>query len=159
MFPWNFFPNNHDIKSKMNSIKPDQIDRFTQEMMGKMMPKHVQGMIDPQEMLKGFFSQSKNEQPEKSKTPVNISTFETHDYVYVRIEIEQNDWLKDIKVFYTGNQMIIEQIPKIEDRHTLPLPASVKKKGATACFKDGILEIKLTKSNQVQYSEIDVTGI
>jgi HSP20 family molecular chaperone IbpA len=158
MSQWDFFPNN-DVNKTMNQINPDQIQRFTQEMMGKMMPKHVQGMIDPQEMLKGFFSESKNVQPEKSKTPFKVSMFETHDFVYVRIEIEKDEWLKNIKIYYTGSQMIIEQIPAIEDRHPLPLPAAVKKKGATACFKDGILEIKLTKSNQIQYSEIDITGI
>ena len=147
------------MKNKMNQMKPDQIERFTQEMIGKMMPKHVQGIVDPQEMLKGFFPIPNNQPSEVANTLLKYSVFETHDYVYIRIEVEQEEWLKAIKIYYTSNQFIIEQIPTIDDKHTLTLPASVKKKGATASMKDGTLEIKLLKSTHMHYSEIDISQL
>ena len=147
------------MKNKINQIKPDQIERFTQEMMGKMMPKHVQGMIDPQEMLNGFFPNTKNQPLEGSHSRLKVSVFETHDFVFIRIEIEKKEWLKAIKIYYTSNQMIIEHIPAFDDKQTITLPSPVKKKGASACFKEETLEIKLAKSTNTHYSEIDITEI
>jgi HSP20 family molecular chaperone IbpA len=159
MFPWNFFPNNHEMKNKLSQLKPEQIERFTQDIINKVMPKQAQGMVDPQDMLKSFFPANHNHSTSESSSTLQTTIFETHDFVYIRIFIEEKDWLNSIKIYFTSNQMIIEHIPTFEDKHTLSLPASVKKKGATASFQDGTLELKLAKSTHTHYSEIDVSEL
>lgn len=151
MFPWNLFPFNENMKKVINQIKPDEMDKYTQELMGKMIPKHMEGMMNPQETFKGIFPNPFHH----SSLPYTI--FDTHEYVFVRIIIKNEEWLNTMKLYYTANLMVIEHIPDFDDKHTLTLPAIVKKKGATVSFKDGTLEIKIPKSVDMQFCEIDIS--
>lgn len=90
---------------------------------------------------------------------LSSSAFETHDYVYVRIPIKDEEWIKKLRLYHTTNQLIVEHIPQQEDKHTITLPAIVKKKGASANYKDGILEVKIPKNIDMQFSQIDVMEI
>ncbi|MFT8322341.1 MAG: Hsp20/alpha crystallin family protein [Bacillus sp. (in: firmicutes)] len=160
MFPWNLFPFNKDTKSKLNTMKPGDIQHYVQEMMDKLMPDSLQKM-DPQDMVKNM-SQMKNPgqmNPTEHKKKLDYMVFETHHHCYIRIPIIEEEWLKTIKIYFTSYQVIIEHIPNQEDKHTISLPTTVRKKGSTANYKDHILEIKMQKNNEVQYSEIDVSEI
>ncbi|MDP4163876.1 MAG: Hsp20/alpha crystallin family protein [Bacillota bacterium] len=158
MFPWNLFPFNKDMKNSMQQMKPDEIDNYVQSMLGKLLPGNMSGMMNPQEMFSGF-QQSSTQTPSRSSGPLNSTSFETHDFVFVRIPMKQEDWLKQLRLYHTSNQLIIEHIPEYDDKHTITLPAIVKKKGASGNYKDGTLEIKIPKNIDMQFSEIDVTEI
>ena len=56
-------------------------------------------------------SQPRKRKPEHTDSSLNISTFETHDHVYVRVHIKDESQLATIKVFHTSNQLIIEGLP------------------------------------------------
>jgi HSP20 family molecular chaperone IbpA len=157
MFPWNIFPFNKDMKDTLKKMKPEEIDKYVQDLMGKVMPANMRGMMNPQDMFNGFQS-SVSQQP-SSTGFLNSTAFETHDFVFVRIPIKNEEWIKQIRIYHTTNQLIIEHVPKQEDKHTVTLPAIVKKKGATANYKDGMLEVKIPKNIDMQFSEIDVTEI
>lgn len=157
MFPFNLFPFNQNMKQMMNGMKPEQFEKFTQEMMGKMMSNQMEGMTNPQEIFNNLFPET-NFQSQATPT-LQYSIFDTHEHVYVRIKILNEDWLNTMKIYHTANLIIIEHIPNQSDKHSLTLPAIVKKKGATANYKEGILEIKIPKSVEMQYSEIDVTEL
>lgn len=157
MFPWNLFPFNKDMKNTMQQMKPDEIDNYVQSMLGKLLPGNMGGMMNPQDMFSGI--QSPSGQSPSKNGPLNSTSFETHDFVFVRIPIKQEEWLKQLRLYHTSNQLIIEHIPEFEDKHTITLPAIVKKKGASGNFKDGTLEIKIPKNIDMQFSEIDVTEI
>lgn len=157
MFPFNLFPFNQNMKQMMNGMKPEQLEKFTQEMMGKMMSNQMEGMTNPQELFNNIFPE-KNFQSQGSPT-LQYSIFDTHEHVYVRIKILDEDWLNTMKIYHTANLIIIEHIPNQSDKHSLNLPAIVKKKGATANYKEGVLEIKIPKSVEMQYSEIDITEL
>ncbi len=157
MFPWNIFPFNKDMKDTMKKMKPEEIDNFIQDIMGKVMPANMRGMMNPQDMFGGF--QSSVGQPQSPTDLLNSTAFETHDFVFVRIPIKNEEWIKQIRIYHTTNQLIVEHVPQQEDKHTITLPAIVKKKGATANFKDSMLEVKIPKNIDMQYSEIDVTEI
>jgi len=151
MFPWGRFPFNKEMKKMIEQIKPEEINHYIQNMMGQMLPDQVNKMMDTQNL---------NEMAKQYKQPssaIMSEVFETHDFVYVRLEIKDEDWLKQMRLYHTSNQMIVEHIPKFDDKHTITLPALVKKKGTTALVKDGILEIKIPKNIDMQYSEIDIT--
>lgn len=155
MFPWNIFPFNKDMKDTMKNMKPEEIDNFVQDLMGKIMPTNMRGMLNPQDMFSGFGSSvSQQQQPADI---LNSTAFETHDFVFVRIPIKNEEWIKELRIYHTTNQLIVEHIPQREDKHTITLPAIVRKKGAAATYKDGMLEVKIPKNVDMQFSQIDVT--
>lgn len=134
----------------MEQIKPEEINHYIQNLMGQLMPDQIQQVLETQD----FNKQTKQSAPKRSTFPATV--FETHDFVYVRVEIKDEEWLKNIRLYHTSNQLIIEHIPKLEDKHTITLPALVKKKGASTLIKEGILEIKIPKNIDMQYSEIEL---
>lgn len=157
MFPWNIFPFNKDVKESLQKMKPGEIDKYVQDIIGKALPENMRGMMNPQEMFNAF-QPSATQQPSATGS-LNSSTFETHDYVFVRIPIKDVEWLKKLRLYHTSNQLILEHIPDDDDKHTITLPAIVKKKGAAANYKDGILEVRIPKNIDMQFSQIDVTEI
>ncbi|MFE8702054.1 Hsp20/alpha crystallin family protein [Cytobacillus sp. FJAT-54145] len=161
MFPWNLFPfgkEQNDMKKWMQQMNPQEIEKYVQSMMGNMFSDQMKGTMNPQDFMKGFGQHSKNS-PNHSITPLHSEVFETHDFVFVRVSVKEDEWLKRLKLYHTSNQLIIEHIPAMEDKHTITLPAVVKKKGSTAYCKDGTLEVKIPKNIDMQFSEIDVTEI
>lgn len=138
-------------------MKPDEIENYVQQMMGKMLQPNMKGMLKPEEWLKGMQQQNSPEAT-KPTTGLNAEMFETHDFVFVRVPLKDEALVKQMKLFYTSNQVIIEHIPDISDKHTLVLPATVKRKGAAANYKDGVLELRLHKIVDMQYAEIDISN-
>ncbi|MDR6122748.1 hypothetical protein QFZ87_002345 [Bacillus sp. SLBN-46] len=155
MFPWNIFPINKDMKDKMQKMKPEEIDNYVQDLLGKIMPSNMRGM-NPQDFFSGV--QSSVQQP-AATGGLNSTAFETHDFVFVRIPIKHDEWIKNLRIYHTTNQLIVEHIPQHDDKHVITLPAIVRKKGATANYKDNMLEVKIPKNIDMQYSQIDVTEI
>jgi HSP20 family molecular chaperone IbpA len=158
MFPWSLFPFNKNSKDMLQKMNPDEIDKYVQGIMEKMMPGSMRGMMNPQDIMNSF-QQPFGGQTTQTSTILNSSAFETHDYVFVRIPLKDEEWLKQLKIYHTSNQLIIEHIPNHEDKHTVTLPAIVKKKGAVANFKDGMLEIRIPKNIDMQFSQIDVSEV
>jgi HSP20 family molecular chaperone IbpA len=144
------------MKNILQNMKPDEIDKYVQDIMDKMMPGGMRGMMNPQDLMSNF--QTPSEQ-QHTTNPLNSSAFETHDFVFVRIPIKNEDWVKQIRIYHTSNQLIAEGFPEYDDQHKITLPAIVKKKGAVATYKDGILEIRIPKNIDMQFSQVDVTEI
>jgi HSP20 family molecular chaperone IbpA len=158
MFPWSIFPFNKDAKSMLQKMKPDEIDKYVQDIMEKMMPGSMRGMMNPQDIFNNF-QQPLATQAAPSTGAMHSTAFETHDFVFVRIPIKNDEWLKKLQIYHTSNQLIIEHIPENDDKHTIVLPAIVRKKGAVANYKEGMLEIRIPKNVDMQFSQIDVTEI
>src|SRR4051812_10088255 len=155
MFPWNLFPFNKDMKNKLQHINPDEIDQFIKGIMGNVMSSQSGGgTMNSQDMVNPYRTQ-----PTQQTNTLNSTAFETHDSVFVRIPIKDEAMLKKLQIYHTPNQLMIEHIPEKDQKHSITLPAMVKKKGSSAKYKDGILEIKLIKSYDIQYSQIDVTEL
>jgi hypothetical protein len=152
MFPFNFFPFNKDMKNKLQQMKPDEIDQFIKGILGNVMPAQSGSTMNSHDFVNHF-----RPQPSQQANSLNAASFETHDSVFVRIPIKDESLLKVLRIYHTANQLMVENIPERDDKHSITLPAMVKKKGSSAKFRDGILEIKLIKSHDIQYSQIDVT--
>jgi HSP20 family molecular chaperone IbpA len=160
MFPWNFFPFNKETQQKMGNMNPEEMNQYVQNMINKIFNQSLPNFANPQDMMNSFSKPSQPLNTTKSnedKSQLEYSIFDTHDFVFVRVKIEEEDWLQEIKLYHTSNTLIIENIPETGDRHSLTLPAIVKKKGTTALHKDRILEIKIVKNVDMQYSEIDIS--
>ena len=154
MFPWSFFPFNKDMKNKLQHMKPDEIDQFIKGIIGNVMPSQSGGTLNSEDIVNHYKPQSSHQ-----TNPLNSTAFETHDSIFVRIPIKDESQLKGLQIYHTANQLMVENVPEQGNKHSITLPAMVKKKGSTAKYKDGILEIRLIKSYDIQYSQIDVTEI
>ncbi|MFJ7745837.1 Hsp20/alpha crystallin family protein [Peribacillus sp. NPDC097295] len=153
MFPWNSlfsFQKNPNQKDFLKNMQQSDVQSFIEKVFTQVLPENMQGMTNQKD---GSF-QKENK---KSDHPLHAEVFETHSYVFIRIPVKDEAWLKQMKLYHTSNQSIVEGIPEATDRHVITLPALVKKKGAAAQYKDGTLEIRLPKSFNSQYSEIDVS--
>lgn len=154
MFPWNLFPNN---KQQM----PDWMKYLNQSGLEKQM-EQLLTMLSPDQfgslMKQGLSSEQKEEAGQENEqiTRHKPAIFETHDYVFVRLPILEED-LSHLKLYHTNNRIILQGLPpNREESLTYPLPCLVKKKGAKSNYKDGILEIILFKIPDTQYAEISV---
>ncbi|MCA1058561.1 Hsp20/alpha crystallin family protein [Rossellomorea aquimaris] len=167
MFPWSLFPFNKGMKDQMNQMNPKEMDSYIQGMMKNMFPGGWESMMNPNEMMNGAQSfmnpmgnhgqKNKPKEDERSPSAIPASVFETFEDIYIRFHIPNEEWMKNLKIFHTSNQAIIENIPGNEERQVITLPCLVKKKGAVAQFREGILELKIPKSIDMQYTEIDVS--
>lgn len=140
-------------------FNPNDIEGYVQDMMSKMFPQHMEDVVNNQNPLNHFNEKNKKGHGKDKKSAIQTSVFETHEYVFVMVTIENEEWLKAMKVYHTSNQLILEHIPELNNKQTITLPAIVKKKGSTAHYKDGMLEVRIPKNIDMQFSEIDVTEV
>lgn len=151
MFPWNQFPFNKEMKAKFEKLNQKEVNEYVQGMLGKVFPNDLQ-----------YSNEQKQEETQhttensQSQSKLKFRVLETHKYVFVRIEIQKREWLKQLKMYHTTNQLILEHIPKDSDQTLITLPTLVNKKGAKADYQDAILEIQLYKLIDRQLSEIHV---
>jgi HSP20 family molecular chaperone IbpA len=157
MFPWNLFPFDKGTQNKLHQMKPEEINQYVQnamEQMGSMFHPSAQNNMNPQEHIKPFRPTERETNVQK-ESGIRYSVYETHDYIFVRIVIVQEEWLQQLRLYHTSNLLIIENIPELGNKHTIPLPALVKKKGSSAQYKEDTLEIKIPKNIDMQFTEID----
>jgi len=152
------FPFNSDMSKLFKQMNPQDMEKGLQDMIAQFMPNGWQGMFDHNDMLSrasSLFPQNNQQSNNPSPTNLQANVFETFDDVYVRIPINE-EMIQNTKIYHTSNQLIIENSSD-GNRETITLPALVKKKGTTAQYKDGILEVKMPKSVDMQYTEVDVS--
>ncbi|CAM3989767.1 Hsp20/alpha crystallin family protein [Lederbergia lenta] len=144
MIPWGSFPFKDEFKKMAEEMKPGDIQSYVNDMMRKF---NISQFPDTQEK-----SPSTSED-----TALGSNVFETFDYVYIRLTLPKEVTLKQLRIFHTSNQAILENIHEEGSRKVIVLPCVVKKKGATAQVKDNILEIKIPKSDDLQFTEISIS--
>ena len=130
-----------------------EINKFVQDMITQSMSQSTENNHITDAM--GIFNQDERKQ-EHTNSSLNVSTFETHDHVYVRVLIKDESQLSTIKIFHTSNQLIIEGLPSLDNKHVVTLPSIVKMKGATSEYRDDFLQVKMVKKTDLQFTEIDV---
>jgi HSP20 family molecular chaperone IbpA len=157
MLPWNFFPFNKKMNNQMGQFDQNEIDKFVKQMMGQMMPSQMQEMMNNQDWMKSSQKQSSEQASSTTGESLSYSVFDTHNHVFVRISIKEESWLKQLKLYHTSNQLMVEHIPTATDKLTITLPSIVRKKGTTTTYKDNILEVKIPKNIDMQYSEIEIS--
>lgn len=154
MFPWGRFPFNDDFKAMSEHMNPSDIQAYVSEMINRYIPPTWEN-TDPNFTSRPFQQKSKHE--ETQEKTLHADVFETFKHVYIRVGIPNEEQLKKIKIFHTSNQAILRNVLEDGDKHIITLPCLVKRKGAAAVAKDGILEIKIPKNIDMQYTEVDLT--
>jgi len=150
MFPWGMFPFNEDIKKLTEQLNPSDVHSYVNDMMKKLMKN------SPMENMTS--QQSNNmKDPQMTNHEPSAQVFETFDDIYIRVHLSAEISLSQLRIFHTSNQAIIENLQGEGSRQVFTLPSLVKKKGASAQVKNQILEIKIPRSDDLQYTEITVS--
>lgn len=154
MLPFLFSPFKGGIQKWLNQNSyGGDIHKFVQEMITQSISQSTENNHVTEAME--IFNQDEKKQ-EPTNSSLHVSTFETHDHVYVRVLIKDESQLSTVKIFHTSNQLIIEGLPTLDNRHVVTLPSIVKMKGATSEYRDDFLQIKMVKKTDLQFTEIDV---
>lgn len=152
MFPWNtLFSSNKNQNSFLKNFQNNDVQSFIEKVFSEVMPEKMQETMNQ--------GTSNPNRPQTGQLPLNAKVFETHGYVYIRIPIEEENWLKKMKILHTSNQSMIQGVPNDDDQHVISLPALVRKKGTSVQYKDDVLEIRLLKQSDIPYSEIDISEL
>jgi HSP20 family molecular chaperone IbpA len=83
---------------------------------------------------------------------LNPQLFEIHGFVVIRTPVPDGINENDIKVLIAASHATIKGDPSGND-HIIPLPQGTKKEGATAAFKNRILEVRIPREIEVVASE------
>lgn len=102
--------------------------------------------------------QEGSEEPKRPGS-INSMLFEIHGFVIIRANIPEDVDIKDVKIYYSPGYITIKGDPSGVD-HVVQLPPGSKQEGATAAFKDRVLEIRIPKEpTEKSENEIDIEQI
>jgi HSP20 family molecular chaperone IbpA len=156
MFPWtDMFPFNKKKKSHMN---PNEIEGYVGDILSKSIPKNIDVLNGNDFFKQSFeFLQSLDRKQEKKKKPqLQWNVFETLDHVFIQVPVQEAKQLLQMKITHSPTQTMIEGFPTKDSKHVIHLPSIVKNQGATAIYKNNLLEIKLPKEQNIKYTKINV---
>ncbi|WP_409272703.1 Hsp20/alpha crystallin family protein [Neobacillus sp. SCS-31] len=151
MLPFPFFKGGLPKWLNQSFVNND-ITKFVEDMVQKSITssmKHVE-MAD---ILHAEREEAMQTNPIES---FQVTTFESHDHVYVRMYIKNAEQLSNLKIYHNTNQLIIEGLPTPESRHVLTLPSMVKMKDSVSEYRDNYLQIKMKKRMDPQFTEVAV---
>ncbi|MEK3886239.1 Hsp20/alpha crystallin family protein [Bacillus sp. FSL K6-3431] len=147
MIPWGNFPFKDELKKMAEEMKPSDVQSYVNDMMQKLnMPP-----------FGDHYNQQERDQSQSKHVELEPSVFETFDYVYIRLTLPKNVSINQLRIFHTSNQAIIENIHEEGSKKVIILPCVVKKKGATAEVQDNILEVRIPKGSDLQFTEISIS--
>lgn len=161
MFPWGQYENFNDFLKQVMNMKPDDVEDFVNNIMSNT-PYAPNFFNDQKERSKNPKNNRKATETANNSTEIkknqNIKTkiFESHEDVFVQFQIKNKQDLKAGKIFYNSNQLVLKNIPDIGDEQKVLLPAIVKQRGAKTLYKNGVLQIRIPKADDIQFTEIDL---
>ncbi|TDL82974.1 Hsp20/alpha crystallin family protein [Peribacillus frigoritolerans] len=157
MFPWkkNFpFNQSGQMPDAFQNMNPKNVEDYIQNVMGNVFGDGFPQQFPFQGNMPGNIPQI-NKQQQANQT--NTELFETNDHIFVKVQAS-DEQLKNLRIQHSSNQLFILDYPSIGEQKKLVLPALVKRKGTKASYRNGILEIKLQKNEDLQISEIEITN-
>lgn len=123
MFPWNTLFSSHKNQNNfLKNFQNNDVQSFIEKVFAEVMPENIQ------ETMNQEHSAVKDRSHQTENHPLKAKVLETHSFIYIRIPIEEEDWLKRMKILHTSNQSMIHGVPNENDKHVIPLPALVRKK-------------------------------
>lgn len=150
------------------NIKPNEIDQFVKKMIEDQVLNNMP--FTPPQTTTNTTNQTRENttptshltnkeaksQPKTKTDPLDIKVFESHEDVFVQFPVKHRNDVQAGKIFYNSNQLVLKDIPNIGDKHKVLLPAIVQQRGAKINYKNGIMQIKIPKADDIQFTEIDL---
>ncbi|HHY74782.1 MAG TPA: hypothetical protein GX497_16460 [Bacillus bacterium] len=163
MFPWSHHENFNEYVKQLMNLRPNEVDQFIKKTIEdnvlNKLPFTPQNNTTEQtrnNTTSAFTKKDVTPQANTKVDPLKINVFESHEDVFIQLPVKHKNDLRAGKIFYNSNQLIIKDIPNIGDKHKVLLPAIVQQRGARIHHKNGILQIKIPKADDIQFTEIDL---
>ncbi|MGE5631616.1 MAG: Hsp20/alpha crystallin family protein [Caulobacteraceae bacterium] len=152
------------LKDILTRGDPTEIQKFMQEILSQFgisspfvqafVPPLAQSLIAPLSqylnwnMNRPIYTGPVSSEPEEAPKPKSLNSilFEIHGFVVIRVNVPDGVAEKDLKIFITPGYVTVKGDPTGQDL-VVQLPPGTKKEGATAAFKDRVLEIKIPKED------------
>lgn len=157
MFPWkkNFpFNQSGQMPESFKNMNPKNVEDYIQNVMGNVFGEGFPQQFPFQGSMPGNMPGNMVQSSKQAQTSTEL--FETNDHIFVKVQAS-DEQLKNLRVQHSSNQLFILDYPSKGEQKKLVLPAIVKRKGTKASYRNGILEIKLQKNEDLQISEIEIT--
>ncbi|MFK4997833.1 Hsp20/alpha crystallin family protein [Bacillus sp. N9] len=119
------------------------VHSYVNELIEKFIPQNLDKYTKP------------SDPASEQSGQLQATIFESLDDVYIKLALPNNN-IADIKISHTSNQVIIENVLEAGKREYISLPCPVRKKGGSAQMEDRILQIKLPKNMDTQYTELTI---
>ncbi|OCA87993.1 hypothetical protein A8F94_09195 [Bacillus sp. FJAT-27225] len=127
-----------------------------QKYVHDMIEKSMSTAMSQKSMIEEAVAQEPETKQESGSYPMTASIFESHEHVYVRLFIEDEKVLANLKIYHNTNQLMIEGLPGAVEKTVFTLPSLVKMKDTVSEYKDQYLQIKMKKRQDPQMTEVAV---
>ncbi|CEG29356.1 hypothetical protein [Bacillus sp. B-jedd] len=131
----------------------NDIHKFVQDIVDRSISSSMQ---QADILEKSTAAEIGGEMEIKTAESLQVTTFESHDHVYVKMYIKDPETLSSLKIFHNSNQLMVEGIPNPEARQVITLPSIVRMKDSVSEYRDHYLQIKMKKRNDPQFTEVAV---
>jgi len=148
MFPWNLFGSEKGDFDPFKYLNDTQFKQTLDQLTNPMFPEFMKYALSE--------DTSNRKKKKEKKLSYNESVYETHEFIYIRIPINDPELIRNIKIYYTLNKCMIDGLEKQNSPYTIVLPSTVRKKGGSAIYRDSVLEIRLPKHPDWQFSELNI---
>ncbi|MBF8418198.1 HSP20-like chaperone [Weizmannia sp. FSL W8-0676] len=147
MFPWKTFPFTEEIFKMMNMPFPP-------------VQEHINQALSQWDEWGAAFKKGDGADDPAPSSPdtgaPSIKIFETLDFIFIRVPVQEESMLTGLKIFHTSLQVMLKSFPKPDAEQVIRLPSPVRRKGTTAKYRDGILEIRLLKKSEHEMTEVGI---
>jgi len=148
MFPWNKSSNfPFQMNDMLKNMNPKDVEKYVNDVMTQVFGES----FSPSMIMREDDNQV-SEETKVEELPIDV--IETSEYVFVKVPLSDEN--HPIKIRHTHHTLHIIQSSEVELQKIM-LPAPVRRKGTKAFIKEQTLEIQLTKMEDVDYTEIEIT--
>ncbi|MFC3886098.1 Hsp20/alpha crystallin family protein [Bacillus songklensis] len=156
MFPFGNFPHQKYIEQFLKQMNTNGIDEYVKNMMSSASTGSMPDFFKNHEFFKSRQDNNFSSPSSSSPPKLDAHVFETLDECIVQVKIPDKSMLHQLKVLHSPYHCIIEWVDEEPCKEEIKLPCSVRRKGTTAVYRNGILEIKMPKYPHMPVSEVDV---
>ncbi|WP_110113300.1 Hsp20/alpha crystallin family protein [Bacillus sp. CGMCC 1.16541] len=155
MFPFGQSPFKKQLDSFTGGMNSKDVDKYVQQVVSSALGKTFPDFMQNNE----FFQQSmQKQQPftsaEEQPRPFTSHVFETHDECIVQVNIPDKNMMNNLKLSHTPYSFVLENLGAEPFKEEIKFPCSVSRKKTKAVYRNGMLEVKFAKHQNLPVTDI-----
>ncbi|MBM7703800.1 spore gernimation protein GerT [Metabacillus iocasae] len=157
MFPFGQSPFKKQLESFTGGMNPKDVDKYVQQVVSSALGKSFPDFMQNNEFFQQSLQKQKPFSPmEESTSRLESHIFETHDECIVQVNIPDKSMMSTLKFSHTPYSFVIENRGKEPFKEEIKFPCSVSRKGTKAIYRNGTLEVKFAKYQNLPVTDIHI---
>lgn len=136
---------------------------FNPSRSGLPIPQQGQNIAQPPVQRKGTSSglgrSTGTNPPETTNQELNYNAFETHEDIIIRVQVPEDEANQPVRFLQNSHQVSFYNEDHNRPLLQIQLPKPVEPKQTKMGFRQGVLEVKLTKKVQEPMTEINLSDL